>query len=202
MDARRENMRCFVAIELPEDVKRTLHLTTEALRKSADLKGPVKWVNADAIHLTLKFLGDVPSSRLDELKCAVQGACADTAPLHLGLGTLGVFPSARNPRVIWVGLEGDEHTLGQLAGYVDEAMAKLGFPRETRPYTAHLTLGRVRREATNLERSTISAALAGIPALQSASFDAREVSLMRSHLSPQGARYTCLGRARLRAPEA
>ncbi len=202
MNTQNEDIRCFVAIELPESLKRPLHTTTEALRKTADVRAPVKWVNVDSIHLTLKFLGSVPSSRLDDLKGALQRACADTIPLHLALGALGVFPSARNPRVIWVGLESDEQALGQLAGHIDEAMAGLGFPRETRPFTAHLTLGRVRREATGLERGAIGAALGRIPAPESASFNAREVSLMRSHLSPQGARYTCLGRVRLRAPGA
>ncbi len=201
MDTQYENIRCFVAIELPENIKRTLHTTTEALRNTADVRAPVKWVNPDAIHLTLKFLGNVPSSRLNDLKGALQRACADAVPLHLGLATLGVFPSVRNPRVIWVGLEDDRQALGQLAGLVDEAMAELGFPRESRPFTAHLTLGRVRREATDRERSAISAALGKAPAPESASFDATEVSLMRSHLSPQGARYTCLGRVSLPAHE-
>ncbi|MFW6103419.1 MAG: RNA 2',3'-cyclic phosphodiesterase [Chloroflexota bacterium] len=202
MDTQNEAIRCFVAIELPENIKRVLHTTAESLRKSPNVTTSVKWVNTDAIHLTLKFLGSVPSSRLDDMKGALQRACADTIPLHLVLGALGVFPSARNPRVIWVGLESDEQELSQLAGYVDDAMAELGFPRETRPFTPHLTLGRVRQEVTELERCAIRAALGRIPAPESATFDAREVSLMRSHLSPQGARYTCLDRVRFREPDA
>lgn len=192
-----ESIRCFVAIELPAAIKHSLAKASDSLR--GRLNAPVKWVEGDALHLTLKFLGNVPASKLDEVSGAMQRACIGSAPLSLRIASLGAFPSARSPRVVWIGLEGDTEALQLLAGRVDEAMAVLGFPRETRPFAPHLTLGRVREEATSSQRDTIAAALQTAAAPECVAFDVAAVSLMRSHLSPQGARYTCLGRIALNA---
>jgi 2'-5' RNA ligase len=190
-----ESIRCFVAIELPSEVKQSLAETGALLRTR--LHAPVKWVEPDAIHLTLKFLGGVPASKLDQLNSAIERACSRAPALTLRAVSVGAFPSVRSPRVIWVGMAGDTGALALLAGRIDEEMAGLGFARESRPFAAHLTLGRVREEANAAERSSICAALQAVPEPECPVFTVRDVSLMQSHLAPQGARYTCLGRTAL-----
>ena len=193
---RNEQARCFVALELPPEVKLALAGANEMLQR--DVKAPVKWVDADSIHLTLKFLGNVPMGRLEELQSALRKACAETTAVRLQLASPGAFPRVDNPRVIWVGLKGDCEELGLLAERIEAAMAELGFPREARRFSPHLTLGRVREGATNDARHSITSALRSAEPVQAAAFEIAEVSLMRSHLSPNGARYTCLGRVALR----
>lgn len=188
-------VRCFVAIELPADVKRELASLSENLRDSC--RAPVKWVEGEAMHLTLKFLGNVPASQIEEIRSAVASACTDTGPLRLHAAALGAFPSARNPRVVWVGLQGDAEALGRLAERIDDSTASLGFARESRPFTPHLTLGRVRQEATTTQRASIAMALENATPANPEPFDVSQVSIMRSQLSPRGARYTCLGRVDL-----
>jgi len=194
--AQDETVRCFVAVELPDNVKKVLSKTIITLRDSC--KAPVKWVDGDAIHLTLKFLGNVPTSRIEDIRQTMAAACKGSGPLRLRLAALGAFPSTRNPRVVWIGLEGDHETLGRLAQSIDVAMVKLGFPAESRPFAPHLTLGRVRQEATTTQRESLSAALRHAAQVIPEPFDVSKVSLMKSLLSPEGARYTCLGRVGLR----
>jgi RNA 2',3'-cyclic 3'-phosphodiesterase len=144
----------------------------------------VVWVARDNFHLTLKFLGGVDSTRLEAIDGALTGAAAGARPFDLGVGRLGAFPSPTRPRVLWVGIEPGATEAASLAARVDDALAGLGFERETRAFTPHVTLGRarqVRRQPGLAE------------ALRAGSFGRQRVdrlSLMRSELSPRGARYT------------
>ncbi len=181
-------IRSFIAIELPDEVVRGLTLTATYLRRR--LPGSdLKWVAPGNIHVTLKFLGEVTLSRIQDVRSTLESALSSAPPLRLGIDTPGAFPSQRAPRIVWVGLNGDVEKLASLARQVDAAMQPLGFPREDRPFTPHLTLARVREGASASTIDALRAALASAPVTAGLSFEAAAVSLMRSQLTPGGAIY-------------
>jgi 2'-5' RNA ligase len=171
-----------VAVPLPDDLRQRLAATVDRLRPHAS---DVAWVAPANLHVTLKFLGQIDPGRVPALTEALRAAAAPHAPFTLAVTGLGAFPTPGRPRVIWAGLADAAGALRRLAGAVDAAAAALGVPAETRPFAAHVTLGRVRearrqpRLAEALERPESFGALA-----------VTRVCLMRSELSPRGARYT------------
>ncbi|MEW6546616.1 MAG: RNA 2',3'-cyclic phosphodiesterase [Bacillota bacterium] len=134
-------MRLFVAVELPASVRQALG---ELVRYLGSSRADVKWVEEENFHLTLKFLGEVDASRLPHLGEALGRAARGVAPFDFQATGTGAFPSRRRPKVIWVGVGRGAAELGHLAGRVDAELAHLGFPRENRPFSPHLTVGRVR----------------------------------------------------------
>lgn len=184
-------VRTFIAIELPDDLVRSLGRSISLLRERVTTRD-IKWVSAGSIHVTLKFLGDVAAAKVDEIRCRLEPICAATQPMQLSVAGLGAFPSIRAPRVVWAGLEGDLEPLSSLARTMDAALATLGYTAENRPFTPHLTLARVRQEATGDERATLGAAILRTPSAQRLSFQAGSASVMRSLLTPGGAVYSRL----------
>jgi 2'-5' RNA ligase len=148
----------------------------------------VRWVAPEGIHLTLRFLGEVDEARLDELGAALEQAVAGREAPRLAPGSLGAFPSLRRPRVIWIGLEEDGRRLEPLHVAVEGAARLLGWPAETRAFRPHLTLGRVRDPRRGVPPELVQALAAERVATWPSS-PQRCVALMRSHLSPHGARY-------------
>lgn len=193
----RDEVRAFVAIELPDNVKRGLGSLIDGLRQRS--LAPVKWVSANGIHLTLKFLGEIPAPRVEEVKRALTTACLGTPPMRLEIDTLGGFPDTAHPRVVWAGLSGDTEVLSRLATRVDIALAELGYARESRPFVPHLTIGRVRPEASRQARSELGTAVLAAALPEGLRFDIGTVTLMRSQLRPQGALYTRLSQTPLNA---
>jgi 2'-5' RNA ligase len=190
-----EQIRSFIAIELPEEVKAELSSLEERL-KSAQ-QPFVKWVDPAGIHLTLKFLGNVAAKKIPDIVEALTKAVQGFAPFSLGVGSLGAFPSWQQPRVVWVGVRGEIEKLNQLQKRVDIILRPLGFPTESRPFSAHLTLARLRESASPRERRELGNSLAAIEFEPSVSFRVEAVSLMRSQLTPSGAIYSRLAVARL-----
>jgi 2'-5' RNA ligase len=145
----------------------------------------VAWTPRDNVHVTLKFLGGVETPRLDSIAAALGAAVRDVKGFEIAVEGLGAFPSRTRARVLWAGIGAGAPQLATVAGRVEQALEPFGFPRETRPFAAHVTLGRVRepraspRLASALEAP---AAFGRQPVVR--------VSLMRSELSPRGARYT------------
>jgi len=182
-------LRTFVALELPPEVKRLLTATQASLRPAARA---VRWVDPAGAHLTLKFLGPTPEDGVEPVGAALRAAAEGHGSLRLATGRPGAFPSTRAPRVLWLGLDGDVARLGQLQQKVEAAIVPLGYPSEGRPFSPHLTLGRVRQEAGNAERLAVGAAVAAAAAPPPIAFELDEVSLMLSELSPRGARYSRL----------
>ena len=191
----RDDVRAFVAIELPDNVKRGLGSVIDRLRQRS--LAPVKWVSANGIHLTLKFLGEISAPRVEEVKRALATVCLGTPPMHLEIAALGGFPDTAQPRVVWAGLSGDIEVLSGLATRVDFALAELGYTRESRPFVPHLTIARVRPEASRQARSELGTAVLAATLPEGLSFDTGAVSLMRSQLRPQGALYTRLSQTSL-----
>ncbi len=184
-----ERPRLFVAIELEDGVRRALSDVQDELRKRG-LSG-VRWVRPDGIHLTLKFLGETPAGQVPAIQQALASAVVGVSPHQLTLAGLGAFGSKRSPRVLWVGLQGDTETLVALQGQVDRALESAGFPRESRPFSAHLTLARVRPESASGAALVVAEVLSSVRVAQAA-LDVREVSLMRSQLGAGGAVYSRL----------
>ncbi|MCB2188083.1 MAG: RNA 2',3'-cyclic phosphodiesterase [Deltaproteobacteria bacterium] len=183
----------FVALELPDPVKEFAAREIALLKKSG---ADVKWVRPEALHMTLKFLGEVEPERAAGLGRAVERACADRAALKLHLKGAGAFPSPQRPRVIWLGLAGQLTLLTELAEAVDLEMGDLGFPLEERPFQAHLTLGRLReargrgrKSAPQAPAGPLTRALVDRAHLTGEPFTAQRVVLMRSTLTPAGAVY-------------
>ncbi len=163
-------------------------LAAEIERMRAAASG-VGWVAPDNLHVTLKFLGGVEPGRLADTEVALARAASAAPPFDLTLGGVGAFPTSSRPRVVWAGVAGGRDALGTLAGRVDSALADLGFERETRPYSPHVTLGRVRAPRRD------AALAAAIEAGAGRGFGTLRVDrlvLMRSDLSPRGARHTVL----------
>ena len=199
----RGRWRLFVALDLPAGAKAALAAAERQLQGL--LPAGVRWVNPEGIHLTLKFLGATEAGRVDALLAALRAAAAagDQLPFPLHLDGLGVFPNRREPRVIWAGVGGDLDSLDKAQRRVEQAMARLGFPEESRAFRPHLTLGRVRDGVAPADRRQIGDIMASQAAALSPEYawQAGEIHLIRSNLTPQGAVYTPLGSASLGAAE-
>jgi len=186
------NLRLFAALDPPDPLRRRLARWQADVRRSAGRHADgVRWTPADRLHVTLKFLGAVPEERLDPVRDAMAVAAAGSRPLRLEVRGAGGFPSSRRPRVVWLGLSGDVGGLAELAGDLERRLAPLGFPVEARPLTPHVTIGRSRdgRGAPGL-----GGAIAGVAADDGIPWRAGELSLFRSHLSPEGSRHEVLAR--------
>jgi RNA 2',3'-cyclic 3'-phosphodiesterase len=154
----------------------------------------VSWVATANLHLTVKFLGAVAEDRIEVVAGALTGAIAGVGMFDAQVEGLSAFPSATRPRVVWAGVTAEAGTMADLAGRVDDALAALGFTREARPFSPHITLGRVRLPGRT---PALTQALRGAAGRGFGRLPVARVSLMRSELSPRGARYTELAAASL-----
>ncbi len=187
-----KRLRLFVAIELPQDVRRLLADTIEALERAVGADA-VRWVGPNGIHLTLEFLGATPEDRVPLIHTALRLAVRDCEPFDVTPLAIGSFGGPRNLRVIWVGVGGDGGALADLAGRVQRALAPLGFPEEDRAFNGHLTLGRVRDTAGRDDRARLHDVLTHFDAPLYPQFRVDRVSLMESVLGAGGAAYRQLG---------
>lgn len=183
--------RAFVAIDLPDSIRASIGAAQETL-KSYGFR--VKWVRPESIHLTLKFLGNIDVNRSDAIVNAMTRAARGRAALRLSASGMGVFPNARRPRVIWVGLGGQLDHLKSLQQTLDGHLADLGFPAEKRLFKGHLTLGRVKG---TIAADRLQAALAKFNAFETEGFEANRIILFKSELHPTGAVYTKVARVNL-----
>ena len=189
-------VRAFIAVDISQEARDALAEVVERL-KVRGVSG-VRWLRPEGIHLTLKFLGDIDPSRVDEILGAMERVAQGTGSLTFSLSELGAFPNPDRPRVIWVGLKGDLDPLGELQARIDQEMHLTeGFPREDRSFTPHLTLGRVRDNLSGEERRQAGKALTEVALEAEASWEVKEVILVRSTLTPGGAVYQQLGSRRL-----
>jgi 2'-5' RNA ligase len=188
-----EEVRCFIAIELPEGVKRGLRELQAQLK--ADSLAPVKWAEPENIHLTLKFLGNVAADRIEEIGLAMAEAAKGTSPFSLEVKELGVFPNPKRVQIVWVGLGGELEKLSRLQQRIESGLAKLGFAPENRRFTPHLTLARLRDRATPQEREKLGQLIAETEFAAAQSFTVNSVKLIKSQLTREGPVYTSLSSA-------
>ena len=186
MDAER-NIRAFLAIEPPEEVLAAVARLQEKLKR--EISGAISWTRPQSNHLTLKFFGNIDRSAAENICAAVKKQAAATPSLLLKVERMGVFPDLRKPRVLWVGTAGDSGKLTLLQNNLEADFEKLGFPRENRPFRAHLTLGRIKDSRA---AASIGEALKKHSEFRAGEFRATELILFQSNLTPQGAIYTKL----------
>ena len=189
-----ETWRLFVAIEPPAPVLEAVARVQDDLKRLFPERA-VRWVKPEGVHLTLKFLGNVPLSQIDSLKAALAEATSGSGHRRFDLGVegLGCFPSIRRPRVIWLGLTGDLDSLRALQADVEKYIAPLGYPTEKREFRPHLTLARASRGASRDAIAAVGRIVEKTDVGYLADWHVGEVSLMRSQLKPGGAVYTQLG---------
>jgi 2'-5' RNA ligase len=183
--------RVFAALELPRENQEVLGETLAGLQAAAPA-GVVRWVRPEAMHLTIKFYGDVEGEALPQVEAVLAEAARQARPLHLRLQGLGVFPNARRPQVIWAGLEGDLEALRHLQAEVEARSAQLGFAPEGREFRPHLTLGRVNGGLRPGDQMRLLEALKARRDEIFGTFAAETLCLVRSDLRPAGAVYTTL----------
>jgi 2'-5' RNA ligase len=189
-------IRSFIAILLTDAVREAVAAATERLRP---LCGAVAWVPPQNLHVTLQFLGGQSEERLAAAEAGLDDAAARSAPIDVTVHGIGAFPGLERPRILWIGMAQGALEVRALQARVADALAAQGFPREDRPWHPHLTIGRVfderrwRRDAGPPLRS----ALAQLATTTFGTLPIAEVALMRSDLSPAGARYTTRRAVRL-----
>jgi len=193
-----EQIRSFIAIELPDDLKS--ELTRLEARLKSDKQPWVKWANPDSIHLTLKFLGNVAADRTGEITRAIENAVQGISPFHLEVKELGVFPNLRRVQVAWVGISGEVDKLSQLQKRIETNLTPLGFAPETRAFTPHLTLARLRDQASLDERQRFGQLIANTKFDAAYTIEVDAISLMRSQLTREGAIYSRISLVELKKP--
>lgn len=178
-----DKIRTFIAIEIPANIKNGLSLLIESLRESSG-DARIRWVKPESIHLTLKFIGDLSPGAVSRITENIEKPAAKRSKFEITVGGLGCFPNWHKPRVVWVGISEESGELTTLQNEIDLALEPLGILPETRPYHAHLTVGRVKKPGDNgfaqMEIGTIGY------------MHVDEFCLIRSDLRSDGAVYTNL----------
>lgn len=178
-------LRLFVAVELSPGVRRKL---MDAQRRLAPECPDVRWTREDALHLTVRFIGDAPVGQVEALAKALTAQAREVEPVDLRVEGLGCFPPAGRVRVIWAGAEEETGDLARLAENVDRALAELGYPSDGKPFRPHITLGRLKEDRSGgavrraVEGATFRGGVEGVD----------ELVLMTSDLSSRGPRYSVI----------
>lgn len=182
--------RLFIAVMLPRDVQDTLAKLVGLLDAHRSILRPVR---PEALHFTLRFLGETPAPLEQAAAQACAAATRDVAPFALGIGGFGTFPNARRPRVIWLGLRDGAAPLIALQRRLDDELLRRHVVTDRDDFTPHLTLARVRQEAPPAARAALGAALAALPNRESARCSADAISLVHSTLTAHGSHYAVVG---------
>ncbi|HEU0010634.1 MAG TPA: RNA 2',3'-cyclic phosphodiesterase [Verrucomicrobiae bacterium] len=185
-------LRLFVAIAVPEEIKARLAALQREWRERLG-RSSISWTRPENLHLTLRFLGDVPSNRLEDLTAALAAAAAPQVPLKLTVADLGCFPNSRRPRILWAGIRDEAGGLRELARRIVVATDSYSSQPAEERFAGHLTLARVRRIVGNIS-STIGGFTGETAARAVGSWRAETVELVQSELHPAGSRYTTLAR--------
>ncbi len=190
-----KQVRSFIAIELPEDVKSGLYRLQDAL-KSPHHKF-VKWVAPEGIHITLKFLGNISLQKVSEIMRIMEQASRGVKPFYLEIAEMGAFPNLVQPRVLWLGVRGEVHKLVAWQQRIDENLAHLGFARESRPFTPHVTLARLQEGVPLQDRRDFGKLVMKTPVEVSYKMMVNRLALMKSQLMPSGAVYSRIAEVQL-----
>jgi RNA 2',3'-cyclic 3'-phosphodiesterase len=200
-------IRAFLAVELSQELRAGLTTVQQELKRKIETgmtrNTRISWVQPTSIHLTIKFLGDMDEQALDPLLVAVEYAIGNQAAVNVPLDRLGAFPRPQSPRVLWVGPSEnweqgrDAKGIAEIHGAIEAACEGLGFLRETRPFSLHLTLARIRMGERHVGLALTQSGILDRPiALGSLAVEA--VALMRSELKPTGSVHTRLWEVRLK----
>ncbi|MFN2512339.1 MAG: RNA 2',3'-cyclic phosphodiesterase [Pyrinomonadaceae bacterium] len=187
-----ESWRVFCATGLAASARARLMKQISLLREVVP-NAQASWSREESVHITLKFLGDIQTSRLSDLSTAAARAVALLSPFQITLQETGVFPKHGTPRVLWIGVKDESGRLAQLHSGLEEACAKQGFAREERPFHPHLTIARLRKPQC---ARALAAAHKGMP-FEPADVAVEELLVIRSEPGAAGSRYTVISRHRL-----
>jgi 2'-5' RNA ligase len=180
------HIRAFICFKLPERIISSIC----RLQKSMQNSGlQVRWVRPENIHLTIKFLGNIRVSDINDIEIAVQETAANFSPLLLSAGGSGVFPNIRKPRVIWTGIEGQRKELVDLQKMLADKLECIGFPKETRPFKGHLTIGRLKGR---VDSRKLAENISRFNSFTTKQFSCDRIFLMQSELKPSGPIYSRL----------
>ncbi len=180
-----QSQRLFVAVELSVKARSAVSGVITRILKS-EIKN-LRPVQPATVHLTLKFLGNVPSEQIDELVEALRPVAGAHASFALNLSGAGVFPSPKKARVLWLGIGGDMRALGELHQDIEDAVAALGFARDRKPFSPHLTVARLRESASRAERLLVAETLESVPHPDGVEIPVPSIAVMRSTLARSGA---------------
>ena len=183
-------IRAFIAVEVGDEMTQALAEAQATLKQSLYFS-TFRWVAAENIHITLKFLGDVLPNQVGAIQAALASITPQHALFRLTATDLGVFPNLNRPSVLWVGLQGEMTQLHNLRDDVERVIAPLGFPTESRPFSPHLTLARL-KDPSRAEVEALRDMVRRDPVGMLGEIGVAEISLMQSELSPRGPRYTRL----------
>jgi len=184
-------MRTFIAIELSEEIRKKIWAMIEELK---GVSAPVKWVEQDNLHITLKFLGEVPDKEIDNLISLSTDAAEGVKPFAAEFAGVGTFPGGHHPRVIWVDTVKGREEQGDIASSLEEKLSNAGFRSEEREFKPHITVGRVR------EDKGLAKLLSKLEGLRGTNFGEMKidhVNIMKSRLSPKGPTYEIIKSIRL-----
>lgn len=199
-------MRLFVALDLDEAIRQRIAQFVSQVRPLAPV---ARWVTAESLHISLKFIGEHADEKVKDVESALQSICFNSE-FRISFSGCGFFPTAKAARVFWIGISA-EPSLQPLAAGIDRALVPLGIAEEKRAFSPHLTLARAgggsgaphrqKGDRSNREFAALQARLEEIPALEFGTMTAREFLLYRSRLSPKGSEYTKIARFPLSSPE-
>ena len=179
----------FIAIELPSEVRARLAEHIQSLRKAMpDVRA--SWTREDSLHLTLKFLGEIPMAKVEALSLAAGTAARARNRFDLVVGDCGAFPTQGQPRVLWIGVEDQSGKLARLHQALENECVQAGFARETRPFNPHLTIARLRQPHGSRKLAQLHKQIGFL----SEPFAVSELLVIRSELSSEGSRYTVSSR--------
>lgn len=181
-------IRSFISIDIPDELKKDVKALQEMFKKcDAD----VRWTRPEAMHLTLKFLGNVEEKQIEEIKIILKEIALQTPLINIKLNGAGVFPNQKSPRVLWVGIIENDGILDNLQKRMDAELSKIGFEKEKRGFKPHLTLGRIRSQKG---KERLVKLLEENKDNELGAFTASDIKLMKSELRPEGSVYTELAR--------
>ncbi len=182
-----KTIRAFLAIDPPPEVLAAVERLQDKLKRQ--ISGSVSWTRPRGNHLTLKFFGNIDRTVAKDISYIVKSCISNVPRMLLRIENIGAFPDLRKPRILWIGTSGDITPLTWLQNKLDKSFVQLGFPQESRPFQAHLTLGRIKDARA---ASGISEAIKKYGNCRAGEFHVAELILFQSNLTPQGAIYTRL----------
>ncbi|MBI4690412.1 MAG: RNA 2',3'-cyclic phosphodiesterase [Nitrospirae bacterium] len=176
------DIRCFIAIELPEEIKKDIDAHVERLKATG---ADVKWVKVENLHLTLKFLGSAPEKMIPDISRKLLEIAKQHNSFYIRMSGAGVFPNMKFPRIVWLGIN-DSDEIKRLQRDIDESMKEFGFEPEDRDFSPHLTIGRVR---SSRNKDNLMKELTTLKDVDFGNIKVEKITLMKSELKTTGAEY-------------
>lgn len=179
-------MRAFIAIGLPEDIKKSIACLQEKLKSASR---DISWVKPENIHLTLKFLGEIDEHGLSLAEAAMEDVTSRENNFYIRLSSAGAFPRVDFPRVIWVGIDKGDACVKRIAQNLEDTLSHVGFPKEKKEFSSHITIARVRSALKGNEMTNLLNEYADIFHDKETGFTACGITLFKSTLTPKGPIY-------------